>query len=177
MNGKSDTKPLNIFLSFCAPLQQALVLVGNFEPSLPVLLFCILFGLSMDYEVLMLSRMREEFLRTGDNAAACVPHGEHGHTYADPSPFGIIAAITPCTNPTETILCNSIGMLAAGNGVVFNVHPSAARVSAWLVHLINEAITAVGMDDSITHAVPLKMAADGTGFRLYAGKKWVGLSE
>lgn len=33
------------------------------------------------------------------------------------------------------------------------------------------------MDDSITHAVPLKMAADGTGFRLYAGKKWVGLSE
>ena len=32
-------------------------------------------------------------------------------------------------------------------------------------------------DDSITHAVPLKMTADGAGFRLYAGKKWVGISE
>ena len=32
-------------------------------------------------------------------------------------------------------------------------------------------------DDSIPHAVPLKLAADGGSFRLYAGKKWVGLSE
>jgi len=37
------------------------------EPALPVLLFCTLFGLSMDYEVLMLSRMREEWIRTHDN--------------------------------------------------------------------------------------------------------------
>jgi RND superfamily putative drug exporter len=37
------------------------------EPSLPVLLFCVLFGLSMDYEVLMLSRIKEAYLRTGDN--------------------------------------------------------------------------------------------------------------
>lgn len=40
------------------------------EPSLPVLLFCMLFGLSMDYEVLMLSRMKESFARTGDNRLA-----------------------------------------------------------------------------------------------------------
>ena len=40
------------------------------EPTVPVLLFCVLFGLSMDYEVLMLSRMKEEFERTGDNAGA-----------------------------------------------------------------------------------------------------------
>ncbi len=40
---------------------------GPLEPALPVLLFCTLFGLSMDYEVLMLSRMREEWVRTGDN--------------------------------------------------------------------------------------------------------------
>ncbi|MGZ6162998.1 MAG: MMPL family transporter, partial [Myxococcaceae bacterium] len=40
---------------------------GPLEPALPVLLFCTLFGLSMDYEVLMLSRMREEWARTGDN--------------------------------------------------------------------------------------------------------------
>ena len=37
------------------------------EPSVPVVLFCALFGLSMDYEVLMLSRMKEAFERTRDN--------------------------------------------------------------------------------------------------------------
>jgi RND superfamily putative drug exporter len=40
------------------------------EPTLPVLLFCILFGLSMDYEVLMLSRIKESYERTGDNTHA-----------------------------------------------------------------------------------------------------------
>ncbi|WP_225414617.1 MMPL family transporter [Stigmatella hybrida] len=43
---------------------------GPIEPSLPVLLFCALFGLSMDYEVLLLSRMREEWERTRDNTQA-----------------------------------------------------------------------------------------------------------
>jgi len=40
---------------------------GPLEPALPVLLFCTLFGLSMDYEVLLLSRIREEWARTHDN--------------------------------------------------------------------------------------------------------------
>ena len=40
------------------------------EPSLPVVLFCVLFGLSMDYEVLMLSRMKESYERSGDNTSA-----------------------------------------------------------------------------------------------------------
>jgi uncharacterized membrane protein YdfJ with MMPL/SSD domain len=43
---------------------------GPIEPALPILLFCTVFGLSMDYEVLMLSRMHEEWLRTGDNTQA-----------------------------------------------------------------------------------------------------------
>ncbi len=43
---------------------------GPLDPTLPVLLFCALFGLSMDYEVLMLSRMKEEHDRTGDNTHA-----------------------------------------------------------------------------------------------------------
>lgn len=43
---------------------------GPIDPTLPVLLFCSVFGLSMDYEVLMLSRMREEYDRTGDNTGA-----------------------------------------------------------------------------------------------------------
>ncbi len=40
------------------------------EPTLPVLLFCILFGLSMDYEVLMLGRMKEAYEESGDNTQA-----------------------------------------------------------------------------------------------------------
>ncbi|MBA3337810.1 MAG: MMPL family transporter, partial [Chloroflexia bacterium] len=48
----------------------------DFEPlgytvaTIPVLMFCFVFGLSMDYEVLMLTRIKEEYLRTGDNAIA-----------------------------------------------------------------------------------------------------------
>jgi RND superfamily putative drug exporter len=42
----------------------------SIEPSLPVIMFCIMFGLSMDYEVFLLSRIQEEYRRTGDNIAA-----------------------------------------------------------------------------------------------------------
>jgi len=43
---------------------------GPIEPFIPMMLFAIVFGLSMDYEVFLLSRMKEEFDRTGDNAGA-----------------------------------------------------------------------------------------------------------
>jgi RND superfamily putative drug exporter len=43
---------------------------GPIEPWVPMMLFAIVFGLSMDYEVFLLSRMKEEFIRTGDNATA-----------------------------------------------------------------------------------------------------------
>jgi putative drug exporter of the RND superfamily len=44
--------------------------VGPIEPFVPVILFAILFGLSMDYEVFLVSRMHEEWVRTGDNTTA-----------------------------------------------------------------------------------------------------------
>jgi RND superfamily putative drug exporter len=43
---------------------------GHLESFLPLFLFCILFGLSMDYEVFLLARIREEYLKTGDNTEA-----------------------------------------------------------------------------------------------------------
>jgi RND superfamily putative drug exporter len=43
---------------------------GSIDPTLPVIMFCTVFGLSMDYEVLLLSRMQEEYLRTRDNTAS-----------------------------------------------------------------------------------------------------------
>jgi len=70
--------------------------------------------------------------------------GDDGLMLTERAPYGVLLAITPCTNATETILCNAIGMVAGGNAVVFNVHPSVARVSNWHVHLLNEAIMAAG---------------------------------
>ncbi|MFZ5469448.1 MAG: aldehyde dehydrogenase family protein [Myxococcota bacterium] len=70
--------------------------------------------------------------------------GDHGLTITERAPFGVIGAITPSTNPTETIINNGIGMVAGGNAVVFNVHPSAKRVSARHVELLNEAIVSAG---------------------------------
>jgi RND superfamily putative drug exporter len=43
---------------------------GRIDTSMPILMFCIAFGLSMDYEVFLLSRIKEEYDRTGDNAAS-----------------------------------------------------------------------------------------------------------
>ncbi|HMG23880.1 MAG TPA: aldehyde dehydrogenase family protein [Kofleriaceae bacterium] len=70
--------------------------------------------------------------------------GDDGLMLTERAPYGVLLAVTPTTNPTETILCNAIGMVAAGNAVVFNVHPSAAQTCNWCVHLLNEAIQAAG---------------------------------
>jgi putative drug exporter of the RND superfamily len=43
---------------------------GTLDTSMPILMFCIAFGLSMDYEVFLLSRIKEEYDRTGDNLAS-----------------------------------------------------------------------------------------------------------
>ncbi len=78
-----------------------------------------------------------------DLAPLCIT-GDHGLTLTEPAPFGVIGAITPCTNPTSSIICNAIGMLAAGNTVVFNVHPLARACSIQTVALINQAIVDAG---------------------------------
>ena len=69
---------------------------------------------------------------------------EHGLTLMERAPWGVIGAITPVTNPIATIASNAIGMIAAGNAVVFNVHPGAKGVSCRLVALLDGAIAAAG---------------------------------
>ena len=51
--------------------------------------------------------------------------GEDGLTIEEYCPFGVIGSITPTTNPTETLINNSISMIAGGNTVVFSPHPRA----------------------------------------------------
>ena len=79
--------------------------------------------------------------------------GDDGLTLVELAPFGVMGSITPCTNPTETILNNGIGMIAAGNTVVFNTHPSAKRTSAYVIDLINKASMEVGGPENIMACV------------------------
>jgi acyl-CoA reductase-like NAD-dependent aldehyde dehydrogenase len=70
--------------------------------------------------------------------------GDDGMTLVEMAPFGVIGSITPSTNPSSTIINNSISMVAAGNGVVFNPHPSAKKVTLETIAILNQAIFEVG---------------------------------
>ncbi len=73
-----------------------------------------------------------------------VKTGDYGLTLTEMAPFGVVGSITPSTNPSETVICNSIGMIAAGNGVVFNPHPNAIATSNYAVDLVNRACYMAG---------------------------------
>ena len=75
---------------------------------------------------------------------AQVKTGDYGLTLTEMAPFGVVGSITPSTNPSETVICNSIGMIAAGNGVVFNPHPNAIATSNYAIDLVNRASAMAG---------------------------------
>ena len=66
--------------------------------------------------------------------------GDHGITLEEYTPFGVVGAITPSTHSIPTLSGNIVNICAAGNSVVFNAHPSAARCAAVAVRAYNEAI-------------------------------------
>jgi len=70
--------------------------------------------------------------------------GDTGLAVIEQAPFGVIGATTPVTNPTETIVNNGIAMIAAGNTVVFNVHPSSKNCCAYIIDKLNRAIVNAG---------------------------------
>ncbi|MEW5990012.1 MAG: aldehyde dehydrogenase family protein [Chloroflexota bacterium] len=70
--------------------------------------------------------------------------GSLGMMVTEFAPFGVVAAITPVTNPTSTVINNTISIVSAGNAVVFNAHPNAKRCSAETIRLINRAIVTAG---------------------------------
>jgi aldehyde dehydrogenase len=73
-----------------------------------------------------------------------VVSGDHGLTLMENAAWGVIASVTPSTNPAATVINNAISMIAAGNTVVFAPHPAAKGVSQRAVTLINEAVMAAG---------------------------------
>lgn len=86
-----------------------------------------------------------EYLRTDNDS------GDDGLTLTDYAPFGVIGAITPVTHSLPTLAGNVINMLAAGNTVVANAHPSGARIAAEGVRRFNRAFREeIGLEDLVT---------------------------
>src|SRR5204863_7147806 len=86
-----------------------------------------------------------EFLRTEAFS------GENGIAIQEYAPFGVIGVITPVTHSLPTLACNAINMLAAGNALVCNPHPSGARIACKGVDLFNKAISkSIGIDNLVT---------------------------
>src|SRR5690606_5688896 len=76
--------------------------------------------------------------------------GDHGLAVIEHAPFGVIGAITPVTHSLPTITGNAVSMIAAGNTLVVNPHPSGKRVAAEGVRRFNQAIYRdLGIDNLI----------------------------
>jgi aldehyde dehydrogenase len=91
--------------------------------------------------------------------------GDDGLTLTDYTSFGVIGAITPVTHSLPTLAGNAINMLAAGNTVVFNAHPSGANIAAEGVRRFNKAIReAIGLDDLLTIIDPPTIESAGALF-------------
>jgi aldehyde dehydrogenase len=86
-----------------------------------------------------------EFLRTD------AVSGENGVTLTEYAPFGVIGVVTPVTHSLPTLACNAVNMLAAGNALVCNPHPSGAKIACKGTQLFNKAIhDAIGIDNLMT---------------------------
>lgn len=85
--------------------------------------------------------------------------GDQGLTLVEYAPFGVVAAVTPSNNPAATIISNAIGILAAGNAVVFAPHPAAAMVCQDVMRALAAAAVAAGAPAGlITTVAPVTQA-------------------
>jgi aldehyde dehydrogenase len=90
-----------------------------------------------------------EFLRTDAFT------GSKGLSLDEFAPFGVIGCITPVTHSIPTLTCNAINMIAAGNALVINAHPSGANCAAVAVREYNKQISGkFGIDGLITCVLP-----------------------
>ncbi len=99
--------------------------------------------------------------------------GDHGLMITERAPYGVIASITPCTNPTETIINNGIGMVAGGNAVVFNTHPLAKETSAWFVSLLADAVVSAGGPENLLCCIASPTIASAQALMTHKGVRLV----
>jgi len=89
--------------------------------------------------------------------------GSNGICLDEYAPFGIIGAITPVTHSIPTLTANFVAMVASGNGIVFNAHPSGANCAAFALREYNKAIAAkYGIENiaTVIHPPTLRTAAE-----------------
>jgi len=76
--------------------------------------------------------------------------GDHGLTVTEYAPYGVIGAVTPVTHSVPTMGCNAIMMVAAGNALVCNPHPSGAKCTVEATRRWNRAIfERIGVDNLV----------------------------
>ena len=101
--------------------------LGYVEASLPIIMFCILFGLSMDYEVFLLSRVREEWERTGNNTeSVALGLQRSGRIISSAALIVVVVAISFVS--ADVILVKALGF-----GIALAVFLDATVVRALLV--------------------------------------------
>ena len=66
--------------------------------------------------------------------------GDMGLTLVENAPWGVIASVTPSTNPAATVINNGISMIAGGNAVCFAPHPAAKRTTQEAIRILNKAV-------------------------------------
>lgn len=77
--------------------------------------------------------------------------GDNGLTVTEYAPFGVIGAITPVTHSLPTLAANFVNMVAAGNTIVVNPHPSGVGIACEGVRRFNKAIyEAIGINNLVT---------------------------
>ncbi|MBO8154642.1 aldehyde dehydrogenase family protein [Thermovirga sp.] len=81
--------------------------------------------------------------------------GDNGLVLEELSPFGVIASITPSTNPTASVINNAICMISGGNAVVFAPHPSAVKCSLRSCELINQYLTSQGVPAGLVSSLSI----------------------
>jgi uncharacterized membrane protein YdfJ with MMPL/SSD domain len=96
---------------------------GPIETMTPIIMFCVLFGLSMDYEVLLLSRVHEEYERTGDNSQA-VAAGLEGTGRLITGAAAIMALVLFAFGLADMVVIKTIGV---GMGIAVVVDATIVR--------------------------------------------------
>ncbi|GKT02913.1 aldehyde dehydrogenase family protein [Furfurilactobacillus entadae] len=66
--------------------------------------------------------------------------GDGGLIMYEYAPYGVIGAVGPSTNPSETVIANAIMMIAGGNTVFFGAHPGAKNITRWTIEKLNEFV-------------------------------------
>ena len=107
--------------------QQLGFTAQSIDPSVPVILFAIVFGMSMDYEVLLISRIQEEYVRTGDNRHA-IAEGLERSGRLITGAAAIMVAVFLAFGLAEVVLIKSIGI-----GLAIAVALDATIVRALIV--------------------------------------------